>query len=155
MPISHPFSTESSSQKVIDASIGLRKRSASVLSIESGENEPSCVKINKKSTVSHFKRPQKVSRNSQFSIFEDETASPDCCSSDSYRELSPAHSAAQIEPIQSKIMVEIPFRPEIHRNSSSLYFLEPLQPISTNRGPRAKPIPKKWAKKQPNDHTSK
>ncbi|KAF7502036.1 hypothetical protein GJ744_008480 [Endocarpon pusillum] len=31
---------------------------------------------------------------------------------------------------------------------------EPLQPISTNRGPRARAIPRSWAKKQPNNHTN-
>ena len=74
---------------------------------------------------------------------QDEISSLDSYSSDGYRKSSPVDSEPQTEPIQPKIIIEIPFRPEIHQKHGPLYLSESLQPTSMNRGPRAKSIPKK------------
>ena len=132
---------------VIHHSIGLHKRSECALSTKSAENKRFPCENPSNSRISRRKRIRKTSQHSHFSIYRDETSSPSSYSSDSYRGSSPVHSALETERVRPKIVVEIPFRPEIHQNPGPLSLLEPLQPTSTNRGPRTRPIPKKWSKK--------
>ena len=88
-------------------------------------------------------------------IYQDETSFPDSYSSNDYEEFSPVDSGAQMEPTRPQVVVEISFRPEIHQKRGPLYLSESLHSNPVNRGPKAKPIPKKWTKKQSNNHTSK
>ena len=73
---------------------------------------------------------------------QDEIFSLDIYSSDGYEGFSLVDSGPQTEPIQSKIIIEISFRPEIHQKHGPLYLSESLQSNNTNRGSRAKSIPK-------------
>ncbi|ERF71371.1 hypothetical protein EPUS_09463 [Endocarpon pusillum Z07020] len=59
-----------------------------------------------------------------------------------------------MRPIDPNISVKILFQAEIHQKRGPLYLVESLYPKSTKKGPKAKSIPKKWAEKQPNDHTT-
>ena len=74
---------------------------------------------------------------------QDEISSLDSYSSDGYEGLSPISSGPQTKSTQPNIIIEILFRPEIHQKPDPLYLSESLQLNSMNRGPRAKPIPKK------------
>ena len=73
-------------------SIGLRKRSISVLLIENDKIETISLLNLSNSRVLHLKRTQKASQNAQFSIFQDNISSLNSYSSDNYRESSPVHS---------------------------------------------------------------
>ncbi|ERF69056.1 hypothetical protein EPUS_09462 [Endocarpon pusillum Z07020] len=57
-------------------------------------------------------------------------------------------------PIDPNITIEILFRSGIHQKRGPLYLADSLHLNPTKRGPKAKSIPKKWAEKQPNDHTN-
>ena len=155
MSISPQISAQSAAEMNSNVSIALHKRTISKLSVESAENKPNFVENPLNSRILRPKRVWKASQNAQFLTDQNEISSLDSYSSDSYEGCSPVESGPQTEPRQSKIVVEIPFRPEIHQKRGPLYLSESLQPNPMNRGPRAKPIPKKWSKKQPNDHTSK
>ena len=155
MSISPRISAQSAPESSASASIALHKRTISKLFVESADNKPNSIENAPNSYVLRSKRARKASQNAQFAVYQDETSSPDSYSSDGYEGSSPVDSGAQTEPPQHKVVVEIPFRPEIHYKRGPLYLLESLHPNPANRGPKAKPIPKKWAKKQPNDHTSK
>ncbi|KAF7505354.1 hypothetical protein GJ744_000975 [Endocarpon pusillum] len=132
----------------------LRKRSASALSVDSAKNEPISTENPSNLSISRPKRLRKAPQHHQFWVYQDETSSLDSYSSDSYEESSPVNSARQLGPVDPNIVVEIPFRSEIHRNPGPLDPLEPPQPISAKRGPRGRAVPKKWSEKQPNDHTN-
>ena len=149
MSISQRISVQSASATNTNASIALHKRTISKLSVESAENKPNSIENPSNSRVLWPKRVRKVSQNAQFLIHQDEISSPDSPSSEGYEGSSPVDSGAQTESTRPNVMVEIPFRPEIHHKRGPLYFSESLHSNPTNRGPRAKPIPKKWAKKQP------
>ena len=155
MSVSSRISAHSAPESSASASIALHKRTISKLSVESAENKPIFVENPSNSYVLRPKRVRKASQNAQFSMNQDETSSLDSDSSDGYEKSSPVDSDAQTESIRPKVVVEIPFRSEIHYKRGPLYLLESLQSNPTNRGSRAKSIPKKWTKKQSNDHTSK
>ncbi|KAF7511075.1 hypothetical protein GJ744_005306 [Endocarpon pusillum] len=138
----------------INGSISSHKRSASVLSTQSVEKDAISIKNDANSSNSRLERLRKASQHPQFSIYQDETSGEDSYSSDSYRGPSPAHSVPRIGRVDPNISVEIPFCPRNYQKPGPLCSAEPLQPVSTNRGPKAKAIPKKWAEKQPNDHTN-
>ncbi|KAF7503077.1 hypothetical protein GJ744_004359 [Endocarpon pusillum] len=154
MSTSSRFAAQSASDMAINGLFSSRKRSASVLATQSVENDAISIENSSNSSNSGLKRRRKASQHPQFVIYQDETSSSDSYSSDSYEGPSPVDSAPRIGRVDPNISVEIPFWPEIHQKSGSLYLAEPLQPISTNRGPRARAILKSWAKKQPNDHTN-
>ena len=155
MSISSRISAQSASDTNTNVSIALHKRTISRVSVESAEKKPNFVENPLNPRILRSKRARKASQNIQFLADQDEISSLDSYSSDGYEESSPVDFGSETEPIQSKIVVEISFRPEIHQKRGPLYLSESLQPNPTNRGPKAKPIPKKWSKKQPNDHTSK
>ena len=155
MSVSPRISAQSAPESSASASIALHKRTISKLSVESAENKPNSIKNVPNPCALRPKRVRKASQNAQFLTDQDEISSLDSYSSDGYEKSSPVVSGAQTEPTRHKVVVEIPFRSEIHHKRGPLYLLESLHPNPTNRGPKAKPIPKKWTKKQPNDHTSK
>ena len=97
-----------------NALITLHKRTISKLSIESAENKLNSIEIPLNSRILRLKRVWKASQNAQFLMNQDEISSLDSYSSDGYEGFSPVDSRPQTEPIQSKIVVKIPFRPEIH-----------------------------------------
>ncbi|KAF7508390.1 hypothetical protein GJ744_009381 [Endocarpon pusillum] len=154
MSASSRFAAQSVSDMATNGLFSSRKRSASVLAAQSVENDAISMENSLNSSNPHSKRLRKASQHPQFAIYEDETSSSDSYSSVSYEGPSPVDSAPQIGRVDPNISVEIPFWPGIHQKPGSLYPAEPLRPVSTNRGPKARAIPKNWAKKQPNDHTN-
>ena len=155
MSVSPRISTQSAPESSASASVALHKRTISKLSVESAENKPISIENPSNSHVLQSKRARKASQNAQFLTEQDEISSTDSYSSDGYKGSSPVDSGTETKPAQPKVVVEIPFRPEIHYKRGPLYLSESLHPTPANRGPKAKSIPKKWAKKQSNDHTSK
>ena len=110
--LSIPF--ESQSEIASSVLISSRKRSASTLSVESAEIELFLIKSPLNSSVSRQKRLRKVFQHVQFTVYKDETSSPDSYSSNSYRGISPAHSASKLGSVQSHISVILPFQSGIH-----------------------------------------
>ena len=155
MSVSSRISAQFAPESSASTSIALHKRTISKLSVESVENQSNFIKNPLNTLNSRSKRVRKASQNAQFSIYKDETSSLDSYSSDSYEGSSPVDSDAQTGPIQSHISVEIPISTEIRYKRGPLYLSETLHPNPTNKGPRTKPISKKWSKKQPNNHISK
>ena len=155
MSVSPRISAQPVPESSASASIALHKRTISKVSVESAEKKLNSVEDPSNSNVLRPKRTRKASQNVQFAIYQDKTSSPDSYSSDGYEGFSPVDSGPQMDPTRPKVVVEIPFRPEIHQKRGPLYLSESLHPNPANRGLKAKSIPKKWAKKQPNDHTSK
>jgi hypothetical protein len=147
MSVSPRISAQSAPESSASASIALHKRTISKLSVESAENKLNSIENAANSYVLRPKRARKASQNAQFLTNQDEISSLDSYNSDGYEGSSPVDSGAQTEPPRHKVVVEIPFRPEIHHKRGPLYLLESLYPNPANRGPKAKPIPKKWAKK--------
>ncbi|KAF7502059.1 hypothetical protein GJ744_007689 [Endocarpon pusillum] len=154
MSTSSRFAAQSASDMAINGLFSSRKRSASLLATQSVENDAIPIENPSNSFNPRPKRLRKASQHPQFVIYQDETSSSDSYSSDSYEGPSPVDSAPRTGRVDPNISVEIPFWPGIHQKSGPLYLAEPLQPISTNKEPRARAIPKSWAKKQPNDHTN-
>ena len=155
MSISQRISVQSASVININVSIVLHKRTISKLSVESTKNKSNSVENPSNSYVLWPKRVRKVSQNVQFLIHQDEISFPDSPSSEGYEGSSPVDSGVQTESTRPNVMIEISFRFEIYYKRGPLYFSESLHLNPTNRGPRTKSIPKKWTKKQLNDHTSK
>ena len=143
MSVSSRISAQSAPESSASASIALHERTISKLSVESAENKPISIENLSNSNFLRSKRARKASQNVQFVIYQDETSSLDSYSSDGYEGFSPVDSGAQTESIRSKVVVEIPFRPEIHYKRGPLYLSESLKPNPANGGPRAKSIPKK------------
>ena len=149
------MSVQSAPESSVSTSIVLHKRTVSKLSVESAENKLNSVENPSNLNELRSKRVRKVSQNAQFAIYQDETCSPDSYSSDGYEESSPVDSDLQMNPTRPEIVVELPFQSGIHHKRGPLYLSESLHLNPANRGPKAKYIPKKWTKKQSNDHTSK
>ena len=114
MSISTQISAQSTLEMKNNASIALNKRTISKLSVESAENKPNSIENPLNLRILRPKHVWKASQNAQFSTDKDETSSLDSYSSDGYEGSSPVDSGPGTEPIKPKIVVGIPFRPEIH-----------------------------------------
>ena len=114
MSISPRISAQSASDIVINVSITLHKRTINKLSVKSAENKPISVKNPLNSRILRSKRVQKASQNAQFLSDQDEISFLNSYSSEGYKGSSSVDSNSEIESIRPKIVVEIPFRSEIH-----------------------------------------
>ena len=114
MSVSPRISVQSASESSASASIALHKRTISKLSVESAENKPISVENLSNSNFLRLKRTRKAVQNVQFVIYQDETSFLDSYSSNGYKGSSPVDSGPQTDSTRPKVVVEIPFRPEIH-----------------------------------------
>ena len=114
MSVSPRISVQSASESSANASIVLYKRTINKLSVKSDESKPISIKNLSNSIFLRSKRVRKAVQNVQFAIYQDETSFLDSYSSNGYNESSPIDSDPQTDSTRPKIVVEIPFRLEIH-----------------------------------------
>ena len=134
MSVSPRISVQSVSESSASASIVLYKRTINKLSVKSAENKPISIENLSNSNFLRSKRVRKVVQNVQFVIYQDETSFLDSYSSNGYKGFSPVDSDPQTDSTRPKIVVEIPFRLEIHQKRGPLYLSEILHSNLASRG---------------------
>ena len=114
------------------------------------------------SSIQLRKRPRKARQLPQFDVYQDEISTTDSDKFSTSNESTPALIGHELGPICPYISVEIPFRPDLHGDSTKsrpkTINRKPLTAvplIALNGAQKAPKIPRNWLKKQLNDHISK